>query len=145
MGKNVRDVMATRPRCVTPETSLREVAELMAAEDVGAIPVLDGDRVTAVITDRDIVIRAVAQGKDPRGMPVAEIASTDLVTVRGDQDLSDALRLMAQNQVRRLPVVEDGDRLIGILSQADVALEVREKAAGEMLEDISLPSEGPRL
>jgi CBS domain-containing protein len=137
--------MATRPRCVTPETSLREVAELMAAEDVGAIPVLDGDRVTAVITDRDIVIRAVAQGKDPRGMPVAEIASTDLVTVRGDQDLSDALRLMAQNQVRRLPVVEDGDRLIGILSQADVALEVREKAAGEMLEDISLPSEGPRL
>jgi CBS domain-containing protein len=145
MGKNVRDVMATRPRCVTPETSLREVAELMAAEDVGAIPVLEGDRVTAVITDRDIVIRAVAQGKDPRGMPVAEIASTDLVTVRGDQDLSDALRLMAQNQVRRLPVVEDGDRLIGVLSQADVALEVREKAAGEMLEDISLPSEGPRL
>jgi CBS domain-containing protein len=145
MGKNVRDVMATRPRCVTPETSLREVAELMAAEDVGAIPVLDGDRVTAVITDRDIVIRAVAQGKDPRGMPVAEIASTDLVTVRGDQDLSDALRLMAQNQVRRLPVVEDGDRLIGIVSQADVALEVREKAAGEMLEDISMPSEGPRL
>jgi CBS domain-containing protein len=145
MGKDVRDVMATRPRCVTPETPIPEVAELMVSEDVGAVPVLDGDRLVGVITDRDIVVRAVAQGKDPRGIAAGELASSDLVTVRADQDLSDALRLMAQNQVRRLPVVEDGDRLVGIVSQADVAFEAKEKAAGEMLEEISAPTEGPRL
>jgi CBS domain-containing protein len=145
MGKDVRDVMSTRPRCVTPETPIPDVAALMASEDVGAIPVLEGDRLVAVITDRDIVVRTVAQGKDPRGMAAGEVASTDLVTVRADQDLSDALQLMAENQVRRLPVVEDGDRLVGIVSQADVAFEAKEKAAGEMLEEISAPTEGPRL
>jgi CBS domain-containing protein len=145
MGKNVRDVMTTRPRCVTPDTPIRDVAQIMVSEDVGAIPVLEEDRLTGVITDRDIVVRAVAEGKDPRGMAVGEIISTELVTVQADQGLSDALKLMATNQVRRLPVVDDWDRLVGVISQADIALEVREKAAGEMLEEISAPPEGPRV
>jgi CBS domain-containing protein len=145
MGKNVGDLMAARPRCVTPETPVNEAARLMEAEDVGALPVLDGERLVGMVTDRDIVVRAVAQGKDPRGMPVREIASSDLVSVRPDDDLSDALQLMAGNQVRRLPVVDDDDHLVGILSQADLAMEVKEKAAGEMLEEISKPPSGPRV
>jgi CBS domain-containing protein len=145
MGKHVDEVMATRPRAATPDTPIPAVAELMATEDVGAIPVLDGDRLVGMVTDRDIVIRVIARGKDPRGMTVREIATGDLVTLRADQDLSEALRLMAQHQVRRLPVVDDGDRLIGIVSQADVAREARERASGEMLEEISQPPVGPRV
>lgn len=145
MGKNVSDVMTARPRCATPDTPLQEVAEIMEAEDVGAVPLVEGERLVGIITDRDIVVRAIAKGKDPRGMPAREAASQELVTVAPEQDLADALQLMAREQVRRLPVVADGDRLVGIVAQADVALEVKEKAAGELLEDISRPPQGPRL
>jgi CBS domain-containing protein len=145
MGTKVREVMTDRPRCVTPDTPLNQVAELMEAENVGSIPILEGEQVTGVVTDRDIVVRAVAKGKDPRGMPVREIASGDLVTVNRDHDLSAALELMTAHQVRRLPVVDDENRLVGILAQADVAMEAREKAVGEMLEGISQPERGPRL
>jgi CBS domain-containing protein len=145
MGKNVRDVMETRPRAVTPDTSVHEVAQLMASEDVGAIPVIDGDRLAGMVTDRDIVVRAIAQGKDPRGMPVSEVASGELLVVHPDEDLGDALMLMARGQVRRLPVVDEGDRLVGIVSQADVAREAKEKDVAKMLEVISEPARGPRL
>jgi CBS domain-containing protein len=98
-----------------------------------------------MITDRDIVVRAIAQGKDPRGMPVREVASRELVTVYADDDLSNALKKMASQQVRRLPVVDEENRLVGVLAQADVALEVKEKAVGEMVEEISKSPTGPRL
>ena len=144
MGTKVRDVMTTRPRAVTSETPVTEVAELMEAEDIGSIPVLEGDQLTAMVTDRDIVIRAIAKGKDPRGMPVREVFTTEIITVGPDQDLSDALQIMAANKVRRLPVVDDDNRLVGVVSQADVAMEAKEKSAGEMVEEISRPPEGPR-
>jgi CBS domain-containing protein len=144
MGTKVRDVMTTRPRAVTSDTPVTQVAELMEAEDVGSIPVLEGEQLTAIVTDRDIVVRAVAKGKDPRGMPVREVFTTEIVTVGPDQDLSDALRIMAANQVRRLPVVDEENRLVGVVSQADVALEAKEKSVGEMVEEISKPPEGPR-
>jgi CBS domain-containing protein len=136
--------MTTRPRAVTPETPVRQVAELMESEDVGVIPVVEGDQLVGVVTDRDIVVRAVAKGKDPSGLPVREVASRDLVTLDPDRDLSDALRLMAQHQVRRLPVVDEDNRLLGVVSQADVAMAAKEKHAGEMVGDISRPPEGPR-
>ena|SRR6184192_3865720 len=145
MGKHVRDVMTTRPRAVTPDTPLNEVAQLMEAEDVGAIPVVEGERLVGMITDRDIVVRAIAKGKDPRGMPVRDAASSELVTARPDHDVSDALQLMARNQVRRLPVVDEDDRLVGVVAQADVALEAKEKDAGELVEEISRPPGGPRV
>ena len=145
MGTNIKDVMTTRPRAVTPDTPLRNVAELMATEDVGAIPVVDGDRLLGMITDRDIVVRAVAKGKDPQGMPASAIASKELVTVEPDQDLSDALTLMAQHQVRRLPVVAEDNRLVGVVSQADVAFAAKEKATGETVEEISKERQGPRI
>lgn len=145
MGTKVRDVMTSRPRCVSPDTPVTEAAELMESEDVGSLPVLEGDELAGMITDRDIVIRAIARGKDPRGMPVREVSTRDVVTVRSDEDLSEALKLMASHQVRRLPVVDDGNRLVGVLAQADVAQEAKEKTVGEMVEEISKPAEGPRL
>ena len=104
MGTKVHEVMTERPRAVTPETPLSEVAQVMESEDVGAVPVVDGDRLVGIITDRDIVVRAIAKGKDPRGMPAAEVSSRELVTVNPDDELSDALELMARYQVRRLAV-----------------------------------------
>jgi CBS domain-containing protein len=145
MATKVREVMTERPRCVTPETPLNQVAELMDTEDIGSVPVLDGERLTGMITDRDIVIRAVAKGKDPRGMPVREVSTGKLVTVTPDSNLSDAAELMATYQVRRLPVVDDDNRLVGIVAQADVAMQAKEKDVGQMVESISQPPSGPRV
>jgi CBS domain-containing protein len=144
MGTKVRDVMTARPRAVTQQTPLSEVAELMLAEDVGAVPVVEGDRLVGIVTDRDIVVRAIAKGKDPRGMPAAEVSSRELVTVNPDDDLSDALELMAQHQVRRLAVTAEDERLVGVVSQADIALQAKDKDTGELLEGISRQPQGPR-
>ena len=145
MGTKVREVMTDRPRCVTLETPISEVAELMESEDVGSLPVLEGEELAGMVTDRDIVVRAIAKGKDPRGMPVREVASRELVTVYAEDDLSNALKKMASEQVRRLPVVDEDNRLVGVLSQADVAIEAKEKAVGEMVEEISKSPAGPRV
>ena len=145
MGTKVHEVMTDNPRCVTQETLVSEAAQLMESEDVGSLPILDGEQLTGVVTDRDIVIRAVAQGKDPRGMPVREVASRDLITIHADADLSDAVELMASHQVRRLPVVDEDNRLLGMLAQADVAMVAKEKAVGEMVEGISQTPTGPRV
>jgi CBS domain-containing protein len=145
MGTKVREVMTDRPRCVTLETPISEVAELMESEDIGSLPVLEGEQLAGMVTDRDIVIRAIAKGKDPRGMPVREVASREPVTVYAEDDLSNALKKMAIEQVRRLPVVDDDNRLVGVLSQADVAIEAKDKSVGEMVEEISKSPTGPRL
>jgi len=145
MGTKVHEVMTDRPRVVTPETTVSEAAQLMKTDDIGSLPILDGEQLAGMVTDRDIVIRAIAEGKDPRGMPVREVASRELVTVHADEELSSALQLMASQQVRRLPVVDDDGRLIGILAQADVAVEAKEKDVGEMVEEISKSPTGPRL
>ena len=145
MGPKVREHMTDRPRCVTPETPVSEAAELMASEDVGSLPILDGDELIGVVTDRDIVVRAVAKRKNPQGMPVREVASTELVTVGPEEDLSEALKLMARYQVRRLPVVDEDNHLVGVLAQADVAAGAKEKAVGEMVEEISEAPSGPRV
>ena len=143
--KRVREMMTDRPRCVTPETSVSEAARLMESEDIGSLPILDGERLVGMVTDRDIVLRAVAKGKDPRGMPVREVASNDLVTVNAEDELSDVLTLMATHQVRRVPVVDEEDRLVGIVAQADIAFEAKEKAVGEVVEQISKSPSGPRV
>ena len=144
-GTKVREVMTDSPRCVTPETLVSEAARLMKSEDVGSLPILDGERLTGIVTDRDIVLQAVAEEKDPRGMPVREVASRDLVTVGQDEDLSEALKRMASHQIRRIPVVDEDDRLVGIVTQADVAREAKDKDSGQMLADISQTPTGPRV
>ena len=144
MGAKVSDVMTGRPRAVTPQTPLTEVAELMEAEDVGSIPVVEDDRLVGIVTDRDIVVRAVAKGKDPKGMPASAIFSREVVTVSPDDDLSDALELMARHQVRRVAVTGEDERLVGVVSQADVAREAKEKETGEVVQSISREPQGPR-
>ncbi len=141
MGTQVRDAMTTSVRTATPTQSLADAAELMKREDVGSVPVVDDGRLIGIVTDRDIVVRAVAERRDPQAIRVAEVASRELVTVGPEEDLEEALRLMAVHQVRRLPVVEDG-RLVGMLAQADVAIEAKDKKVGEMIEEISKPAGG---
>jgi CBS domain-containing protein len=144
MGTKVHEVMTERPRAVTPQTPLNEVAEVMEREDVGAVPIVEGERLVGIVTDRDIVVRAIAQGKDPRGMPASEVSSRELVTVNPDDDLSDALELMAQYQVRRLAVTGEDERLLGVVSQADVALQGKDKETGQLVEGVSRQPQGPR-
>ena len=137
--------MTDSPRCVTPETPVAEAARLMKSENVGSLPILEGETVTGIVTDRDIVINAVAEGKNPSGMPVREVASRELIKINAGDDLSSALQLMANEQVRRLPVVDDDGKLVGILAQADIAREAKDKDSGQMLHDISQMPVGPRV
>ena len=130
-------------RAVAPTDSVMEAARTIKEQDVGSLPVVEDGRVVGIVTDRDIVVRAVAEEVDPRTATVGDVASGDLVTVEPDEDLDDALKLMAQHRVRRLPVVENG-RLVGVVAQADVALEANDKDAGEMLAEISQPASTPR-
>jgi CBS domain-containing protein len=130
-------------RSVAPTDSLTDAAVAMRDEDVGSLPVVEGGRVVGIVTDRDIVVRAVAQRADPQTANVGDVSSSDPVTIQPEDDLDEALELMASHRIRRLPVVEDG-RLVGVVAQADVALEAKEKAAGEMLEEISQPASSPR-
>jgi CBS domain-containing protein len=97
-----------------------------------------------IVTDRDIVVRAIAKGKDPRGMPASEVFSSELLTVSPDDDLSEALTLMAQYQVRRLAVTAEDERLVGVVSQADVARQGKDKDTGQVVEGISRQPQGPR-
>ena len=138
MGKHVKDAMTSEVKTATPSQSLTDAAKLMKQEDVGSVPVVDGDRLVGLLTDRDIVVRGIADGSDPNAVQVGAIASRDVVTVRPDDDLDEALRLMAQHQVRRLPVVDDG-HLVGVVATADVALDAKEKDVGHVVEEISRP------
>lgn len=139
MAKHVREVMTSSVRSVRPSQSLADAASLMRSEDVGSLPVAEQQSLIGIVTDRDIVVRAVAEGRDPRQVTVQEVVSRDPVTVRPEQDLDEALDLMARNQVRRLPVVEGG-RLVGIIAQADLGLGASEEKVGETVEEISKPA-----
>ena len=135
--RSIRDVMTANPSSVEPSTPVAQVAQLMQQENVGSVPIVEGGKLVGTITDRDITIRIVAEGKDPQSTTVGEVASRDLVTVDPQQNLDEALRLMAQHQVRRLPVVEEDGRLVGIVAQADVATEAPPEQAGETVGQIS--------
>jgi CBS domain-containing protein len=136
MGKHIRDVMTPGPETIQADQPVAQAAKLMKDADAGMIPVLENGTLLGTVTDRDIAIRIVAEGKDPQSTPVREIASTDVVTIEPDRDLAEALQLMAKHQVRRLPVVEGG-RLVGVLAQADVARVGNEKEVGHAVEEIS--------
>ena len=129
--------MTVRPRTVKAGDSVVEAAKLMRGEDSGIAPIVDGDRLVGVVTDRDIAIRVVAEGRDPHATTVAEVASQNLVTIDPEQELDEALRLMGRHQVRRLPVVEEDGKLVGIVAQADVARHADAERTGEVVEEIS--------
>jgi CBS domain-containing protein len=137
MAKNVRELMTSDPCAIDADKSVAYAAKMMRDEDVGLAPIVEGNRLIGTVTDRDVAIRVVAEGKDPESTKVTEIASTDLVTIDPQQDLDEALRLMARHQVRRLPVVEEDGRLVGIVAQADIARETDDERTGELVGQIS--------
>jgi CBS domain-containing protein len=139
MGKDhqIRDLMTDNPCAIDAEKPVAHAAKMMRDEDVGLAPIVQGERLVGTLTDRDIAIRVVAEGRDPESTAVREVASTDLVTIDPTQSLDEALRLMAQHQVRRLPVVEEDGRLVGVLAQADVARHGDDSETGRVVEKIS--------
>jgi CBS domain-containing protein len=137
MGKSIRELMTKNPCSIDADKPVAYAAKMMRDEDVGLAPIVEGQKLIGTLTDRDIAIRVVAEGKDPQSTTVREVASSRLVTIDPDQDLDEALRLMAQNQIRRLPVVEEDGKLAGVIAQADVARHASEKKTGEVVEEIS--------
>src|SRR5437588_13103461 len=137
MGQNIRKVMTSNPSTIEPDKTVADAARIMKQEDAGVVPVTENGRLTGMVTDRDIAIRVVAEGKDPQSTPVREVASKNLVTIDPQQDLDEALRLMAKHQIRRLPVVEEDGKLVGVVAQADVAREAGGRQTGELVEEIS--------
>jgi CBS domain-containing protein len=137
MAEGIREVMTANPRALESGSNVMEAARLLRDEDTGIVPVVEGDKLIGTVTDRDIAIRVVAEGKDPEKTTVGEIASRELVTIDPQQDLDEALRLMARHQVRRLPVVEEDGKLVGIVAQRDIALHASDAQTGDVVEDIS--------
>jgi CBS domain-containing protein len=120
MAQQIRDRMVSDVVTVEPGTSVVDAARRMIEEKKGPLPVVEGDRVVAMVTDRDVIARVVAEGRDPKSLSVGDIATKELVTARPDQELDDARQLMAQHQLDRVLVTEEGDRLVGIISEADL-------------------------
>ena len=136
MGTSIKEIMTRDVRACEPNATVADAAKVMAQGDVGPVPIVEDGRLVGIVTDRDIVVRVVAEGRDPNATTVKEIASTELVTVSPGDELDEALNLLAKRQVRRLPVVE-GDRLVGIVAQADIARLGKDKKTGEVVEEIS--------
>jgi CBS domain-containing protein len=140
MAQKVRDVMHAGVETVRPEDSVKRAASVMQAADIGPLPVCDGDRLVGIVTDRDITVRAVAAGRDPSSTPVRDVMTPEIVYVRADQDVDEAIELMRQHEVRRLPVVEGG-RLVGMVALADLARRTDEQRQAAALEGVSQVSD----
>lgn len=136
----VREVMTRNVEVVHPDDTLQEAAEKMKELDIGPLPVCDDGKLVGILTDRDIAVRAVAEGQDPWTDKVRDVMTPEVVSCCADQDVADAVRLMKEKQIRRLVVLDNEKRLVGILSLGDVALHTSEQLAGATLEEVSKPS-----
>ncbi|HUQ49664.1 MAG TPA: CBS domain-containing protein [Terriglobales bacterium] len=129
--------MTSNPVCAQADTTVEEIATMMKSENIGCVPVMDEDEVIGVITDRDIVVRCIASGKDPAECRAEDILSEQAVVASPEMDSQEAARLMSESQIRRLPVME-GNRLVGMLSLGDVAVkEDNDRLSGDVLQDVS--------
>jgi CBS domain-containing protein len=138
MGKSAREVMSGGADCIGEKDTIEAAAKRLADLDVGAMPICgEDDRLKGMLTDRDITIKVVAQGKDPAQTSAGELATQgEVVTIGADDSVDEALRTMTENKVRRLPVI-DGHKLIGVVSQADLAKEIDSSKVGELVQAIS--------
>ncbi|MFL5960016.1 MAG: CBS domain-containing protein [Gaiellaceae bacterium] len=136
MATSVNEVMTHDPRTLTPDSTVEEAARMMRDDDVGSIPLVEGSKCVGTVTDRDIAVRVVAESR-PLDTALSEIAAKQLITVDPHQPVEEAMRLMAEHQVRRLPVCEEDGRLVGIVAQADVARFASAERTGETVEHIS--------
>src|SRR5438270_229940 len=141
----VREVMTPHVEVIHPDATLREAAEKMKSLDIGPIPVCDGQRLQGMLTDRDITVRATAEGRDPNSTRVRDVMTPDVVYLFEDQDVQDAARIMEQRQIRRLVVLDRDKRLVGIVSLGDLAVQTEDDELGgeelsETLSGVSMPS-----
>lgn len=132
-----RDIMTADATCVSESDTVLDAAKKMAAESVGALPICGEDgKLKGMLTDRDIVVKVLAEGKDPRALHASELAQGEAVTIGADDDAEEIMRTMANHKVRRLPVI-DGHKLVGIVAQADVARALPNPDSGELVEALS--------
>jgi CBS domain-containing protein len=135
----ISEIMSHTLETVPPEATLKEAAEKMKQYNVGCLPVREGRKLVGIVTDRDIVVRALADGRDPKRTPVREVMSTEVVTCFEDQELGTAAELMEKKHIRRLPVVDEKEKPVGILSLGDLAVQSHDhELAGEVLEKVSV-------
>lgn len=138
--QKVSEVMSTDVQTISPDDTIEEAAQEMRDGDFGLVPVVEDEELVGVVTDRDIAIRAVAEGKDP-STPVSEVMSEGVVWVNEDDSVEDAARIMSEHQIRRLPVVDSEQHIVGIVSLGDFAVDSSEiEPVVEALSDISRPS-----
>ena len=140
MALTVADVMTANPRSVSRLAAVPEAAKVMHEGDVGAVPVVEDSMLVGIITDRDIAVRVVAAGLDPTRTCVGEVATADLHSATPNESLEDAFVRMTTWRIRRLPVVED-NRLVGMIAQADLVHALKDKKAGQLVDEISQPGE----
>lgn len=138
----LREIMTHEVHAVPPQTSLRHAAQKMKSWDIGVLPVCENDKLIGVITDRDIAVRAVAEGKDPESCSVGNAMTPDLIYCYEDEDVERAAKLMEEKQIRRLPVMDRNHRLVGIVSLGDLATRQRDETLShEVLEQVSQPNQ----
>ena len=135
----VRDIMTQDVGTATLDSTVEDVASMMKEEDAGSIPVVDGGELAGIVTDRDIVIRCIAEGKDPSDTTVEEILTEELHTIEPEAEVEDAARVMSERQIRRLPVV-DGGELIGVISLGDIAVDGSAALSAGVLREVSRPA-----
>ena len=138
----IREIMTPNPATCTADTSLQEVARMMVEHDCGAIPIVahgNGEQPEGIVTDRDIVVRLVAEGRNPVNVTAREAMTPSVVTVKPDDDVEAAADKMKEHQLRRLVVVDDGGRIAGIVAQADLALDTSEALTAAVVENVSQP------
>lgn len=134
----IQEVMTRDVQVARPDESIQSVARRMSEGDFGFMPVCDGMKIEGTVTDRDLTVRALAEGKSFE-TPVAAVMSRDVQWCRADEDAKDVLKLMGDRQIRRLPIVDDDNRLVGVVALGDLTGKVRDKHTGDALEDISKP------
>lgn len=137
-SRSVRDVMTPNPATVSERDSIRDAARIMASEDTGVVPVVDGRKVVGLVTDRDIVVRFVAEGKDTANGKVNECMTKSVRSVKEDTPITEVLSMMSNAQIRRVPVVNNRDELVGIVSIGDISTETNQDGkVGRTIEEIS--------
>jgi CBS domain-containing protein len=140
MPQTIRDIMTKDVQTVNPESTIKDAAQLMKSNDFGSLPVCEGRKVVGMITDRDIAIRGVAEGRDPGSTRVGEVMTKEIVSVRETSDLKEAERIMHDRQLRRLPVLNEQGELVGYLAMAKIARTETPEEAGKVIKGVSQPS-----
>jgi len=140
MAKSARDVMSSDTECIGENDTVADAAKMLADLNVGSVPICgEDDRLKGMITDRDIAIEVVAQGKDPSDVKASTLGGEEVVTIGADDSIDEALRTMKEHKIRRLPVIDD-QRLVGMVSIADLARNIEDSQTGDLVEAISATS-----